>query len=314
MSSIKDPEVAKEVDKWFASATVELDVDMMAETANMRMQEGRAQFADALQSAVNDGDMDTVKSILDVMQQTTYYTPEQFKNIESASLKETEKNQLTSLIMANPFGIDLDKVKTEYLDAEDIYSLKSKQETLQNRIEQERNDDEAEMIMQFIQGYYNGDPFPTPKQAEELTKQQYKDTPLPVLSKNGYMQMVRFFEAIQEGKKKTKADPDVSRALTNQIASRIINVDPNEAPNLISEIEALKTAKKLTTKDASFLQKLVQGVSSGAVDFYKDEIKDIIDNLDTLLDELESSGAINRNTRGVLERQIRSRIEFHYRL
>ena len=312
MSSIKDPEVAKEVDKWFASATVEFDVDMMAETANMRMQEGRAQFADALQSAVNDGDMDTVKSILDVMQQTTYYTPEQFKNIESASLKETEKNMLIAQMQADPFGFDINKVKTQYLDKEDLLTLENKRLAMAGRLEQERNDNEAKLVQQIMEGYFVNGEILTQKQVADLYHTNFGNTPLSLISESTYKELASFFKTAKTAQEKTQvySIDDMNEELV-RLYDMVHDVNDKDFTRMEIEINTAKAKHLITNEHAKSLLSVVKARRDAIYDAKVPIVDQAHEEFGNMLKELIKNGSIDESTASNMAREFYDRISIY---
>lgn len=318
MSGIKDPEVAKEIDKWFASATVELDIDIMAETANMRKQEGRAQFADALQSAINNGDMDTVKATLNTMQQTTYYTPEEFERIKLNALKETEANMLIAQMQADPLNFDISKVKTQYLDKEDLLVLENKQFAMVARLEQARNDNEAKLVQQIMEDFFVNGKTLTQQQVANLYHTSFGDTSLPLIRESTYKQLASFFKVANERLQAEARGKGAHIYSIDQINEELVrlhnmvhDVNNKNFTNMEIEINTAKAKHLITNEHAKSLLSIVKARRDAIYDAKVPIVDQAHEEFGNMLKELIKNGSIDESTASDMARDFYDRISIY---
>jgi len=312
VSGIKDPEVAKEVDKWFASATVELDVDMMAEAANMRKQEGRAQFADALQSAVNNGDMDAVKATLNAMQHTTYYPPEEFERIKLNAFKETEVNRLIAQMQADPLHFDISKVKTQYLDKEDLLVLENKRLAMVGRLEQARNDNEAKLVQQIMEKFFVDGEVLTQQQIANLYHTNFGDTSLPLIRESTYQKLASFFKAAktaQAGPQAYSID-DMNKELV-RLYDMVHDVNDKDFTRMEIEINTAKAKHLIPNEYAKFLLSIVKARRDAIYDAKVPIIDQAHEEFGDMLKGLIENGSIDESTASNMAREFYDRISIN---
>jgi len=319
LKQAKDPEVAQALQEALPSFLVTLDVELAVKQAEKRHEEGQAEVLDALNMYVESGDMEGFLANLTYFKENTqYFGSKKWLEIEQSMGAQLEKNVLIQQIMASPYGVDLDKVETKYLDAEDIYTLKARQRTMQNALESERNDNEDKIFQSWMEEYINTGYFPTPKEITEVYHQRFKDTPLNLLSEQGYMQAVKLSETIhnRQSKGKKRVDPPLGVALKNyQKYDDMLTKASTEELNAFELIinrayEAGEILKEQRDDLLDRVKNIKKGIYEGrevVIDTYKANTKNLIDQL-LKVGAVDESGAyvLLGDLYGVLEDAVKN--------